>query len=234
MPSSEKIASRWFLTACSILGEISRPNRSRIKVYLKCQSHYITYTSVKNVRDDANQLSYSCSISVSHTSVWSEGFKISSQLTYFISFFFNPSAFMRVTSAAAAAVEPLSSQPDLLKHFSFDWTRAQEEIKNPVAGIRPPSNLIRGGVYKSLNHLCPPDTSTVPRRRDCEDGTQPARLRLEILSGIFHHFPSCAGNETQRLGFVPCTERKFAYISCGKQRKKKRGGRGNTLGSILN
>lgn len=157
---------------------------------------------MKNVRDDANKLGpvrYPCSISVSHTSVftphWSEGFKISSRL------FFYPSAFRQV-AAAAAAVEPLSIHPALLTNFSFDWTQAErKDIRKPDAGIRPLSSLIRDRVHKSLKHLCPPNKFTteaegaVAQGWDFEERMKQARLRLESLSGIFHRFLSVQGTK---------------------------------------
>lgn len=129
---------------------------------------------------------------------------------------------MRVTSAAAAAaVEPLSSHPDLLKHFSFDWTRAREEIKNPVAGIRPLSSLIRGRVYKSLKRLWPADTST---RRDCEDAAGSLKTPQSSRGSSIIFF-SVQGMKPNVWVSFPAQKEKFAYISCGKQRKQKGGGK---------
>ncbi len=169
---------------------------SPFKVPIKLHHVYLCEIA----RDDANKLGpvrYPCSISVSHLSAftthWSEGFKVSSWL------FFYPTAFREAAAAAAAVVEPLSNHPALLTNFSFDWTWAEKCIRKSYAGLRPPSSLIRDRVHKSLKHLCPPNKFTmeaegaVVQEWGFEERMKQARLRLETLLGIFHHFLSVQG-----------------------------------------
>lgn len=162
---------------------------------------------MKNVRDDANKLGpvrYPCSISVSHTSVltphWSDGFKISSRLTFF-SFLFLPFRFQASSSGGSSCWA--SQHPPSFTHKFLIWSntgrKKKKDIRKPDAGIRPLSSLIRDRVHKSLKHLCPPNKFTteaegaVAQGWDFEERMKRARLRLESLSGIFHRFLSVQG-----------------------------------------
>lgn len=94
----------------------------------------------------------------------------------------------------------LSASTQLYSQISHLIEHGQKKyIKKPHAGLRPPSSLIRDRVHKSLKHLCPPNKfsaeaeGAVAQGWGFEERMKPARLRLETLSGIFHHFLSVQG-----------------------------------------
>lgn len=143
-----------------------------------------------------------------------------------LSTFFYPPAFRQ--AAAAAAGEPLSIHPALLTNFSFHWTRAEKKISESLyAELRPSSSLIRDRVHKLLKHLCPPNKfiteaeGTVAQGWGFEERMKQPRLRLETLSGIFHHFLSVQGMKPK------CCHLHIFRVESGEKAR-------NTLGSILN
>lgn len=137
-------------------------------------NHLYLLNSVRHVADKLAAVRYSCSYSVSHTSLftphWSAPFKISSP-------FFYPSSFRWEADAASQLYSQISH---LIDH-------GQRKKK-----IRPGSSLIGDSSWVAGTSL--------PWELWLRDGTsecrmKPAHLRLESLSGIFHCFCSAQGTK---------------------------------------
>lgn len=159
--------------------------KSHGKVNLKSQPNYITCTLVRRAGDYANQLG-PCSISVTHLS---DCLSLSLSLR---------GADQKVSRKALDILE----HPLLSRHppANFPFDRGPREAAGKRhAGLRRASILICGRVRKTLRRLCPLSEFTteaegaVAQGWGFEEGMKQARLRLETLSGIFHHSLSARG-----------------------------------------
>lgn len=84
-------------------------------------------------------------------------------------------------------------------------------------GLRPPSSLIRDRVHKSLKHLSPPNKfikGAVAQGWGFEERMKQACLRLETLTGMFHHFLSVQGMKPK------CCHLHIFLVESGEKREK--------------